>query len=50
LRVELEIMAVNSPDDFEAEFRRVQGVGALIQIDDGEQPGRKGKPKRLGAR
>jgi putative ABC transport system substrate-binding protein len=34
LRVELEVMAVNSPDDFEAEFRRVQGVGALIQIDD----------------
>jgi putative ABC transport system substrate-binding protein len=34
LRVELEIMAVNSADDFESEFRRVQGVGALIQIDD----------------
>ena len=34
LRVELEVMAVNSPDDFEPAFRRVQGVGALIQIDD----------------
>jgi putative ABC transport system substrate-binding protein len=34
LRVGLEVMAVNSPDDFEAEFRRVEGVGALIQIDD----------------
>jgi putative ABC transport system substrate-binding protein len=34
LRVELEVMAVKSPDDFEAAFRRVQGVGALIQIDD----------------
>jgi putative ABC transport system substrate-binding protein len=34
LRVELEVMAVNSPDDFEAEFHRVKGVGALIQIDD----------------
>jgi putative ABC transport system substrate-binding protein len=34
LRVELEVMAANSPDDFEAEFKRVQGVGALVQIDD----------------
>jgi ABC-type uncharacterized transport system substrate-binding protein len=34
LRVELELMAINSPDDFEPAFRRVQGVGALIQIDD----------------
>jgi putative ABC transport system substrate-binding protein len=34
LRVELEVMAVNSADDFEAAFHRVQGVGALIQIDD----------------
>jgi putative ABC transport system substrate-binding protein len=34
LRVELEVMAVTGPDDFEPEFRRVQGVGALIQIDD----------------
>jgi putative tryptophan/tyrosine transport system substrate-binding protein len=34
LRVELEVMEVNSPDDFEAEFRRAQGVGALVQIDD----------------
>jgi putative ABC transport system substrate-binding protein len=34
LRVELELMAVSSSDDFEAEFHRVQGVGALIQIDD----------------
>ncbi len=34
LRVELDVMAVNSADDFEAAFRNVQGVGALIQIDD----------------
>jgi putative tryptophan/tyrosine transport system substrate-binding protein len=34
LRVELEIMAANGPEDFESEFRRVQGAGALIQIDD----------------
>jgi putative ABC transport system substrate-binding protein len=34
LRVELEVMAVSSADDFEAAFRSVQGVGALIQIDD----------------
>jgi putative tryptophan/tyrosine transport system substrate-binding protein len=34
LQVELEVMVVNSADDFESEFRRVQGVGALIQIDD----------------
>jgi putative tryptophan/tyrosine transport system substrate-binding protein len=34
LQVELEVMAVNSAEDFEPEFRRVQGVGALIQIDD----------------
>ena len=27
-------MAVNSADEFEAAFRKVQGVGALIQIDD----------------
>ena len=34
LRVELEVMAANNPDDFEAEFKRVRGVGALVQIDD----------------
>jgi len=34
LRVELELMAVNSVGDFEAAFRKVEGVGALIQIDD----------------
>ena len=34
LRVELEIIAVNSPDEFEAAFQRVSGVEALIQIDD----------------
>jgi putative tryptophan/tyrosine transport system substrate-binding protein len=34
LRVELEIMSANSPDEFEAAFRSAQGVGALIQIDD----------------
>lgn len=30
LRIELDVMAVNSADDFEAGFRNVQGVGALI--------------------
>jgi putative ABC transport system substrate-binding protein len=34
LRVELEVMAVKNADEFEAEFRRVEGVGAVIQIDD----------------
>ena len=34
LQVELEVMEVNSADDFEAAFRNVQGAGALIQIDD----------------
>ena len=34
LRVELEVMAITGADDFEAAFRNVQGVGALIQIDD----------------
>jgi putative ABC transport system substrate-binding protein len=34
LRVELEVMTVNSADEFEAAFHRVEGVGALIQIDD----------------
>jgi ABC-type uncharacterized transport system substrate-binding protein len=34
LHVELVVMVVNSADDFEPEFSRVQGVGALIQIDD----------------
>ena len=34
LRVELEVMSANSPEEFEAAFRGAQGVGALIQIDD----------------
>ena len=34
LRVELEVLAADRPDDFEAAFRSAQGVGALIQIDD----------------
>jgi putative ABC transport system substrate-binding protein len=36
LRVEMEVLAVNSPDDFEPAFRRAAdaGVTALIQIDD----------------
>jgi putative tryptophan/tyrosine transport system substrate-binding protein len=34
LRVELEVLQANSPDDFEPAFRSAQGVGALIQIDD----------------
>ena len=34
LRVELEVMSANGPDEFEAAFRSAQGVGALIQIDD----------------
>ena len=34
LRIGLEVMAANSPDDFEGEFRRVEGIGALVQIDD----------------
>jgi putative ABC transport system substrate-binding protein len=37
LRVELEVLAINSPDDFEPSFRRAAaaGISALIQIDDG---------------
>lgn len=34
LRVGLEVMAANSPNEFEGEFKRVEGVGALVQIDD----------------
>jgi putative tryptophan/tyrosine transport system substrate-binding protein len=34
MRVELELLSVGGPDDFEAAFRGVQGVDALIQIDD----------------
>jgi putative ABC transport system substrate-binding protein len=34
LRVELELMSVNGAGDFETAFRKVEGVGALIQIDD----------------
>ena len=33
-RVELEVLSVNTPEDFEALFRGAQGMGALIQIDD----------------
>jgi putative tryptophan/tyrosine transport system substrate-binding protein len=34
LRVELEVMSANSPDEFESAFRGAQGVGAVIQIDE----------------
>jgi putative tryptophan/tyrosine transport system substrate-binding protein len=34
LRVEMEVMAVNSADEFEAAFRGAAGIDALIQIDD----------------
>jgi putative ABC transport system substrate-binding protein len=34
LRVEVEVLSLSSPDDFEPAFRRLKGVGALIQIDD----------------
>jgi putative ABC transport system substrate-binding protein len=34
LRVELDVVAINSADEFEAAFRKIQGVDALIQIDD----------------
>jgi putative ABC transport system substrate-binding protein len=34
LRVQLEVISANSPDDFEAAFRGAQGADALIQIDD----------------
>jgi putative ABC transport system substrate-binding protein len=34
LRVELEIMSANGPEEFEVAFHGAQGVGALIQIDD----------------
>jgi putative ABC transport system substrate-binding protein len=34
LRIELEVMTANTPDEFEAAFHGMQGVGALIQIDD----------------
>jgi putative tryptophan/tyrosine transport system substrate-binding protein len=34
LRVELEVLQANSPDDFEPAFRNAKGAGALIQIDD----------------
>jgi ABC-type uncharacterized transport system substrate-binding protein len=34
LRVELEVMSANAPEEFEVAFHGVQGVGALIQIDD----------------
>ena len=34
LRVELQVMSANSPDEFESAFSGAQGVGAVIQIDD----------------
>jgi len=34
LRVELEVMSANGPDEFEVAFRGARDVGALIQIDD----------------
>jgi putative ABC transport system substrate-binding protein len=34
LRVELEVMSANGPEEFEVAFHGAQGVGALIQIDD----------------
>src|SRR4029453_18989808 len=34
LGVELEILSLSSPDEFEPAFRGARGVGALIQIDD----------------
>jgi len=34
LRVELEVVSANSPNEFASAFRGMQGVGALIQIDD----------------
>ena len=34
LRVELQVMSANSPDEFEFAFSAAQGVGAVIQIDD----------------
>jgi putative tryptophan/tyrosine transport system substrate-binding protein len=34
LRVDLEVMSANHPEEFEVAFRGAQGVGALIQIDD----------------
>ena len=49
-RVELELMAVNSADDFEAAFRNVQGVGALIQIDDAMFTSHREKLVELAAR
>ena len=32
--VELEVLSLSSPEQFETTFRNAQGVGALIQIDD----------------
>jgi putative tryptophan/tyrosine transport system substrate-binding protein len=34
LGVELEVLSLSNPDQFEAAFRNMRGVGALIQIDD----------------
>jgi putative ABC transport system substrate-binding protein len=34
LGIELEVMSLNSPDEFEAAFDNARDVGALIQIDD----------------
>ena len=32
--VELEVLPLSNPDEFESAFRNARGVGALIQIDD----------------
>ena len=34
LRVELEVMSADGPEEFEVAFRGAQAVGALIQVDD----------------
>lgn len=34
LGIELDVVAINNADEFEEAFRKIQGVGALIQIDD----------------
>jgi putative ABC transport system substrate-binding protein len=34
LGIELEVMSLSSPDEFEIAFGNARGVGALIQIDD----------------
>jgi len=34
LGVELEVLSLSNPDEFEIAFRDARGIGALIQIDD----------------